>query len=173
MVVRIRFSMHGPRHNKLFHIVAINSKKRRDAKPIETLGVFRHTIDPAKDRATKSVEWSVARIKYWLGVGAQPSKSAVRLFTQVRSVPQPADKERLKRGTFCRAGFYHRIQNTIRKDGRSRRKNRLRHSPRNNRGQAHRLHDGKESRRMGRLGEAVEHLEWPATFYFVLLHFAF
>ncbi|KAL5535510.1 MRPS16 [Sanghuangporus sanghuang] len=87
MVVRIRFSMHGPRHDKFFRIVAINSKQRRDAKPIETLGVFRHTIDPAKDRTAKSVEWSVARIKYWLGVGAQPSKSAVRLFTQGGILP--------------------------------------------------------------------------------------
>ena len=78
--------MHGPRNNKFFHIVAINSKQRRDAKPIETLGIYRHRIDPKSDRSSKTVEWSVARIKYWLGVGAQPSKSAVRLFTQVNGM---------------------------------------------------------------------------------------
>ena len=83
MVVRIRFSMHGPRNNKFFHIVAINGKQRRDAKPIETLGIYRQKIDPAKDHMSKSVDWSVARIKYWLDVGAQPSRSAVKLFTQV------------------------------------------------------------------------------------------
>ncbi|KAH8120308.1 ribosomal protein S16 domain-containing protein [Phellopilus nigrolimitatus] len=83
MVVRIRFSMHGNRHNKIFHIVAINSKQRRDAKPLETLGIYKHTVDPAHDQTSKTVDWSVARIKYWLGVGAQPSKTAVRLFTQV------------------------------------------------------------------------------------------
>ena len=81
MVVRIRFSMHGPRNNKFFHIVAINSKQRRDAKPIETLGIYRPKIELGQP--TKTVEWSAARIKYWLGVGAQPSKSAVKLFTMV------------------------------------------------------------------------------------------
>lgn len=83
MVVRLRFAMHGNRHDKLFHIVAINSRKRRNAKPIETLGVYRHTIDNSQGRAAKSVEWSAERIKYWLGVGAQPSKSVVKLCTQV------------------------------------------------------------------------------------------
>lgn len=63
----------------------MNSKQRRDGKPIETLGVYKPRIDPAKGEYAKTVEWSVARIKYWLGVGAIPSESAVRLFTQVRT----------------------------------------------------------------------------------------
>ncbi|KAI5124710.1 hypothetical protein M0805_004316 [Coniferiporia weirii] len=87
MPVRLRFAMHGPRHNKIFHIVAINSKLRRDAKPIETLGVYKHTIESSQENATKSVNWSVARIKYWLDVGAQPSKAAVRLFTRGGILP--------------------------------------------------------------------------------------
>lgn len=77
--------MHGHRHSKFFRIVAMNSKQRRDGKPIETLGVYKPRIDPAKGEHAKTVEWSVARIKYWLGVGAIPSESAVRLFTQVRT----------------------------------------------------------------------------------------
>lgn len=63
----------------------MNSKQRRDGKPIETLGVYKPRIDPARGEHAKTVEWSVARIKYWLGVGAIPSESAVRLFTQVRT----------------------------------------------------------------------------------------
>ncbi|PAV22372.1 ribosomal S16 [Pyrrhoderma noxium] len=77
--------MHGPRNNKFFHIVAINSKQRRDAKPIETLGIYRPKIELGQP--TKTVEWSAARIKYWLGVGAQPSKSAVKLFTMGGIIP--------------------------------------------------------------------------------------
>ena len=83
MVVRIRFSMHGHRHSKFFRLVATNGKQRRDGKPIETLGVYRQRIDPTTGENAKTVEWSVARIKYWLGVGAIPSESAVRLMTQV------------------------------------------------------------------------------------------
>jgi hypothetical protein len=31
----------------------------------------------------KKVEWDVARINYWLGVGAQPTKSVVKLLERV------------------------------------------------------------------------------------------
>lgn len=73
--------MHGRRHNHVFHLVAINGRKARDAKPMETLGVY----DPAMKlgEKNKSVEWSVNRIKYWLGVGALPSKTVVRLLEVV------------------------------------------------------------------------------------------
>jgi len=83
MVVRIRLSMHGTTNNKYFHLVAINNKQARNAKPIEKLGVFRPAVDRADGSKAKTVEWSVHRIKYWLGVGAIPSQSAVRLLTQV------------------------------------------------------------------------------------------
>ena len=84
MAVRIRLSMHGRRHKHVFHLVAINSRKARDAKPIETLGIY----DPAMTLGEKhkTVEWSVNRIKYWLGVGALPSKTVVRLLEVVRSL---------------------------------------------------------------------------------------
>lgn len=83
MVVRIRLAMHGRRHKHVFHFVAINSRKARNANPIETLGIY----DPAMtlDQKHKTVEWSVDRIKYWLGVGALPSKTVVRLLEMVNS----------------------------------------------------------------------------------------
>jgi len=31
----------------------------------------------------KKVEWDVGRINYWLGVGAQPTKSVVKLLERV------------------------------------------------------------------------------------------
>lgn len=73
--------MHGPRNSRIFHLVAINAKQRRDAKPLETLGIYRNRLKP--DEKIKSVEWSVDRIKYWLGVGAIPSDSVVRLLEKV------------------------------------------------------------------------------------------
>src|ERR1700742_4424291 len=82
MAVRLRLAVHGVRHNKIFHLVAIDQRKRRNAKPIELLGVYRPRGEP--NSPTKSVEWSVDRIKYWLGVGAQPSASVVKLLTTVR-----------------------------------------------------------------------------------------
>ena len=83
MPVRMRLAMHGRRHRRIFHLVAINSRKARDAKPMETLGIY----DPSMtlNEKHKTVEWSVNRIKYWLGVGATPSKTVVRLLEMVRS----------------------------------------------------------------------------------------
>ena len=84
MTVRLRLAIHGVRHNRIFHLVAIDQRKRRNAKPIELLGVYRPRVEPQSPH--KSVEWSVDRIKYWLGVGAQPSDSVVKLLTKVRPV---------------------------------------------------------------------------------------
>lgn len=81
MPVRIRMAMHGRKHNKIFHLVAIDQRKRRDAKPAELLGIYNPALELGATH--KTVQWSVDRIKYWLGVGATPSKSAVRLLEWV------------------------------------------------------------------------------------------
>jgi len=75
-------SIHGKRNNRIFHLVAIDLRKRRDAKPLETLGIYQPAIKPGETE--KRVEWSVERIKYWLNMGAQPSSSFERLMTLVR-----------------------------------------------------------------------------------------
>ncbi|KAJ3491054.1 hypothetical protein NLI96_g973 [Meripilus lineatus] len=79
MVVRLRLALHGARHNRIFHLVAIDHAVRRNAKPIETLGVFDPRLVPGQ--TYKTVEWSVDRIKYWLRQGAMPSNSVVKLLT--------------------------------------------------------------------------------------------
>lgn len=81
MPVRLRFAIHGVVNNRLFHLVAINSRQRRNGKPIELLGVYKPLMKPGQE--LKTVEWSVDRIRYWLDVGAVPSKSVVRLLEMV------------------------------------------------------------------------------------------
>jgi len=85
MAVRLRLAMHGQRHSRIFHLVAIDSRKRRNAKPIETLGVYQPAVTQANSH--KSMQWSVDRIKYWLGVGAEPSDSVVKLLTVGKILP--------------------------------------------------------------------------------------
>jgi small subunit ribosomal protein S16 len=75
--------MQGVRNHKFFHLVAIDGRKRRDAAPLELLGVYRPRTDGA--HPTKTVQWSVDRIRFWLRNGAEPSRSAVRLLTLVRA----------------------------------------------------------------------------------------
>jgi len=81
MPVRLRLAMHGPKHRKVFHIVAINNTQRRNAKPKELLGIY----DP-HDRdmnGVRMVRWSVDRIRYWLSVGAEPSERVVKMLERV------------------------------------------------------------------------------------------
>ncbi|KAJ7071123.1 ribosomal protein S16 [Mycena amicta] len=77
MPMRLRLSMHGKAHQKVFHLVAINQRTRRDARPAELLGVYNPHVLPGQTH--KTVQWSVDRIRYWLHVGAVPSKSVVKL----------------------------------------------------------------------------------------------
>ncbi|KAF5385255.1 hypothetical protein D9615_001451 [Tricholomella constricta] len=77
MPVRLRFSLHGTRHNRIFHLIAVEQGSRRDAKPTELLGIYNRYA--AKGATQKTIEWSVDRIRYWLNVGAVPTKSVAKL----------------------------------------------------------------------------------------------
>ena len=81
MPVRLRLALHGRRHNKIFHIVAMNQRSARNSRPIETLGIY----DPRLPlgQTYKTIEWSVDRLKWWLERGALPSKPVVKLLTLV------------------------------------------------------------------------------------------
>ena len=83
MAIRLRFAMLGRRHRKMFHLVAINSRLRREAKPAELLGVY----DPhTTEDDARVIRWSVNRIRYWLSVGAIPSKSVLKML-ELASLP--------------------------------------------------------------------------------------
>jgi small subunit ribosomal protein S16 len=86
MPVRLRLSLHGNRNNRIFHLVAIDLRKRRDAKPIELLGIYEPRLRLGQEH--KTMHWSVERIKYWLErAGALPSKPVVKLLERVRFLP--------------------------------------------------------------------------------------
>jgi small subunit ribosomal protein S16 len=83
MPVRIRLALHGRRHNRIFHLVAMNQRSARNSKPIETLGIYNPRLQPGETH--KTIEWSVDRIKWWLDKGALPSKPVVKILELVRS----------------------------------------------------------------------------------------
>jgi len=85
--MRLRFALHGTCRNRIFHLVAIEQGKRRDARPTELLGVYNRYMKV--DESKKTVEWSVDRIRYWLHVGAIPTKSVVKLLELVSSSCEP------------------------------------------------------------------------------------
>ena len=85
MTVRLRMAVHGTKRNRIFHLVAIDHRRRRDGKPIELLGMYDPypNFDKHGEHSHKTMKWSVDRIKYWLGVGAVPSKPVVRFLEWV------------------------------------------------------------------------------------------
>ncbi|KAG8737208.1 37S ribosomal protein S16, mitochondrial [Ceratobasidium sp. 428] len=90
-VVRLRLASHGQRNRPFFHVVAINVRKARDAKPIEKLGEYDPIPQPRLDDPSveeKRITWDADRIRYWLGVGAQPSQTVARLLEKANLIPE-------------------------------------------------------------------------------------
>jgi len=65
----------GRRHRPFFRICAMDSRKPRDGRSIEELGHY----DPMSRNAETQTVLNVDRIRYWLGVGAQPSEKVQAL----------------------------------------------------------------------------------------------
>ncbi|KAL3233647.1 Small ribosomal subunit protein bS16m [Nakaseomyces bracarensis] len=86
-LVRIRLARFGRVNSPVYNIVVARSHKARDAKPIEVLGTYNPVPRPLKRNEvkkgvfpTKEVALDFDRAKYWIGVGAQPSDTVIRLF---------------------------------------------------------------------------------------------
>lgn len=86
-MVSIRLSRGGAKKRPFYHIVVTDSRNRRDGRFIERLGFFNPI---AKDKE-EPLRLNLARAKYWLGVGAQPSERVSKLikdYTKKASVEE-------------------------------------------------------------------------------------
>lgn len=105
MVLKLRLSRvstptGAKRHRPFYNIVLAQSRSARDALPMEVLG----TYDPIPklpvgaepgQKKQKDIKIDVARAKYWLGVGAQPSDTVWRLLSMVSSIQTQAKRTAL------------------------------------------------------------------------------
>ncbi len=87
-MVRIRMKSMGRRHRPFFRICAMDSRTPRDGRSIEELGHY----DPMSANAQTQTVLNVDRIRYWLGVGAQPSEKVQALLNK-HGVKKPAPGE--------------------------------------------------------------------------------
>lgn len=69
MAVKIRMKMMGRKHRAYFRICATDSRAPRDGRVIEEIGSY----DPSIPLTDARCQLKQERVKYWLGVGAQPS----------------------------------------------------------------------------------------------------
>ena len=84
MAVKIRLKRIGKKFSPVYRVVVLDARKKRDGRVIEEIGLY----DPMQEPSLIRVDSE--RVRYWLGVGAQPSDTVHRL------LPVPEGKLRLK-----------------------------------------------------------------------------
>ena len=76
MSVSLRLSRGGSKRRPYYKIVVANSRSPRDGKFLEQVGTYNPLL--AKDDANR-VRLTEDRVRYWIGVGAQPTDRVARL----------------------------------------------------------------------------------------------
>lgn len=69
-MVKIRLSQTGTTNRKTYRIIAIDQSKRRNGRPVETLGYYNPLVTPAQLVVKRD------RIDYWISQGAQLTDGA-------------------------------------------------------------------------------------------------
>ncbi|TCM21582.1 SSU ribosomal protein S16P [Novosphingobium sp. PhB165] len=76
MSVSIRLSRGGAKKRPYYKIVVSNSRAPRDGKYLEQVGTYNPVLPKEDENRVRLVE---DRVRYWLGVGAQPTDRVARL----------------------------------------------------------------------------------------------
>ncbi|OMJ95945.1 hypothetical protein SteCoe_497 [Stentor coeruleus] len=86
MPARIRFQIKGHPANRFYWLVAQSDKASVRSQPIERLGYW--IPDVKRVYNDRSLILNRARLKYWLGVGAEPSEGVLRLLSHIGFLPK-------------------------------------------------------------------------------------
>lgn len=73
MATKIRLKRFGKKHYAFYRVAIMDSRKARDGKTIEEIGIY----DPNKQPSL--IQINSERAQYWLGVGAQPTEPVLKL----------------------------------------------------------------------------------------------
>ncbi len=90
-MVKIRLTRMGSKRNPHYRVVVVDARKKRSGDYIESLGYF----DPRKTVETP-LKINTERAQYWLGQGAQPTDTAIRLLEQAGVVLGSVLRKRAK-----------------------------------------------------------------------------
>lgn len=92
MAVRIRLTRVGATKRPAYRVIAIDKRRSRDGRALEILGYY----DPLTEPAT--VQLDTDKINTWIGKGAQPSDTVVKLMAQAqRAATAGSEPEKPKR----------------------------------------------------------------------------
>lgn len=78
-MVRIRLTRLGTHKKPFYRIVVADNRKPRDGANLEQIGYFDPLVEP------KNLSLDLARVDYWVSVGAQPSETVQRLIKHARA----------------------------------------------------------------------------------------
>jgi len=84
MAVSIRLRREGALNSPYYRIVVADSRGPRDGKFIEQIGNY----DPKKAENNANID--LARVDYWVGVGAQPTDTVRALIKNARKAAPAA-----------------------------------------------------------------------------------
>lgn len=87
MTVKLRLARGGSKKHPFYRIVAADERAPRDGRYIERLG-YLNPLLPRGHAERHSI--NDVRLRYWLGVGAQPSERLHRLLTEANLMPARA-----------------------------------------------------------------------------------
>lgn len=79
-MVTIRLARGGAKKSPFYHLVATDSRARRDGRYLERLGYF----NPVASGDAKEMEIKLDRVDYWLGNGAKLSETASTIVKKAR-----------------------------------------------------------------------------------------
>jgi small subunit ribosomal protein S16 len=86
MAVVLRLSRAGTHKAPFYHVVATVSRKARDGRYIEDVGMY----DPTKK--PEVLKLKADRVEHWLKAGAKPSQTVAMLLKKAKA-QQPAEKK--------------------------------------------------------------------------------
>ena len=75
MSVKLRLKRFGRRHLPVYRLGAVDARRPRDGRVLETLG----TYDPTNKDEQKQVVINKERVQHWLSVGATPSETVASI----------------------------------------------------------------------------------------------
>ena len=79
-MVRIRLRRMGATKRPTYRVVIADQHSPRNGRFVEIVGTYNPTTEPA------TIELKSERISSWMGVGAQPSESAMRVLKSAKLV---------------------------------------------------------------------------------------
>ena len=79
-MVTIRLSRGGAKARPFYHIVVCDSRRARDGRYVERVGFF----SPMATANEEKLRIDLARVDYWIGVGAQLSDRVASLLKSFR-----------------------------------------------------------------------------------------